>query len=80
MVDRACCGLGTNRGQITCLPFQFPCSDRSSYVFWDAFHPTQAVNAILAQRAFNGPQRDCYPINVQQMTLISSSQFNFSKF
>ncbi|OAY50282.1 GDSL esterase/lipase At1g71250 [Manihot esculenta] len=70
VVDRGCCGIGRNRGQITCLPFAIPCSNRNVYVFWDAFHPTQAVNAILAQRAFTGSPRDCYPINVQQMTLI----------
>ncbi|XP_038716849.1 GDSL esterase/lipase At1g71250 [Tripterygium wilfordii] len=71
VVDRACCGIGRNQGQITCLPYEIPCSNRNQYVFWDAFHPTQAVNAILAQRAFYGSTRDCYPINVQQMTLFS---------
>ncbi|KAG6738681.1 GDSL esterase/lipase At1g71250 [Populus alba] len=70
VVDKGCCGIGRNQGQITCLPWVVPCSNRNTYVFWDAFHPTEAVNAILAQRAFNGSQRDCYPINVQQMTLI----------
>ncbi|WCJ36676.1 GDSL esterase/lipase At1g71250 [Euphorbia peplus] len=66
VVDSGCCATG----QITCLPYQMPCSNRNHYIFWDAFHPTQSVNAILAQRAFTGPPRDCYPINVQQMTLI----------
>ncbi|XP_009599586.1 GDSL esterase/lipase At1g71250 [Nicotiana tomentosiformis] len=69
--DRACCGVGRNQGQITCMPYQFPCLDRSKYIFWDAFHPTQAVNAILAQRAYSGPPSDCYPINVQQMSSIN---------
>ncbi|KAG9137376.1 hypothetical protein Leryth_017708 [Lithospermum erythrorhizon] len=69
--DKACCGLGRNKGQITCLPFAFPCFNRNKYIFWDAFHPTQAVNAILAQRAYNGPPSDCYPINVQQMALLN---------
>ncbi|ONK77383.1 uncharacterized protein A4U43_C02F5960 [Asparagus officinalis] len=67
VIDRACCGLGRNQGQITCLPFAVPCSNRDQHVFWDAFHPTQAVNMILAQRAFTGPPTDCFPINVQQM-------------
>ncbi|KAJ6762246.1 GDSL-LIKE LIPASE/ACYLHYDROLASE-RELATED [Salix koriyanagi] len=70
VVDKGCCGIGRNQGQITCLPWVVPCSNRNTSVFWDAFHPTEGVNAILAQRAFNGPPRDCYPINVQQMTLI----------
>ncbi|XP_054804850.1 GDSL esterase/lipase At5g08460-like [Prosopis cineraria] len=67
VVDRACCGVGRNQGQITCLPLSVPCSNRDQFVFWDAFHPTQAVHEVLAHRAFSGPISDCYPINVQQM-------------
>lgn len=65
VVDRGCCGIGRNQGQITCLPFATPCPNRNQYVFWDAFHPTQAANWILAQRAFTGPPSYCYPINIQ---------------
>ncbi|GFZ09701.1 GDSL-like Lipase/Acylhydrolase superfamily protein [Actinidia rufa] len=72
VVDRGCCGIGKNQGQITCLPFAIPCSNRNQYVFWDAFHPTHAANAILAQRAYAGSPNDCYPINVQQMSLLNS--------
>ncbi|KAH7519766.1 GDSL esterase/lipase At1g71250 [Ziziphus jujuba] len=70
VIDSACCGLGRNQGRITCLPFNVPCSNRNQYLFWDAFHPTEAANAILAWRAFNGSPVDCYPINVQQLALI----------
>ncbi|KAM1232550.1 hypothetical protein TB2_002273 [Malus domestica] len=70
VIDRGCCGIGRNRGQITCLPYAVPCSNRNQYMFWDAFHPTEAANAILAWRAYNGPPSDSYPINVQQMALI----------
>ncbi|KAL0283075.1 UNVERIFIED_CONTAM: GDSL esterase/lipase [Sesamum angustifolium] len=66
VTDRGCCGIGRNRGQITCLPFSMPCSNRNQYVFWDAFHPTQAVNQILARRAYSGTPSDCYPVNVQR--------------
>ncbi|XP_051126358.1 GDSL esterase/lipase At5g08460-like [Andrographis paniculata] len=65
--DRGCCGLGKNRGQITCLPMLVPCSNRQEYVFWDAFHPTQVVNQMLASRAHSGTQSDCYPLNIQQI-------------
>ncbi|KAB2040980.1 hypothetical protein ES319_D02G117900v1 [Gossypium barbadense] len=70
VVDKGCCGIGRNQGQITCLPFAYPCTNRDQYVFWDAFHPTQAANVILARRAFYGPPLDTYPLNIQQMTLI----------
>ncbi|XP_010252444.1 PREDICTED: GDSL esterase/lipase At1g71250 [Nelumbo nucifera] len=70
VLNQGCCGLGRNQGQITCLPYSIPCQNRNRYVFWDAFHPTQAVNAILAQKAFSGSPDDVYPINVQQMTYL----------
>ncbi|XP_039010088.1 GDSL esterase/lipase At1g71250-like [Hibiscus syriacus] len=71
VVDRGCCGIGRNQGQITCLPFENPCTNRNQYVFWDAFHPTEAVNAILARRAIYGPPLHAYPFNIQQMTLLN---------
>ncbi|XP_019429389.1 PREDICTED: GDSL esterase/lipase At5g08460-like [Lupinus angustifolius] len=67
VTDRACCGLGRNQGQLSCLPMSIPCTDRTEYVFWDAFHPTEAVNNILVSKAFTGPPSICYPINVKQM-------------
>ncbi|KAK9271160.1 hypothetical protein L1049_026749 [Liquidambar formosana] len=67
VVNRGCCGIGRNRGQITCLPFQTPCPNREQYVFWDAFHPTEAVNIIMGRKAFNGDQSFVYPINIQQL-------------
>ncbi|XP_074570025.1 GDSL esterase/lipase At1g71250-like [Curcuma longa] len=70
VIDRGCCGLGRNHGQITCLPLAVPCDEREQYVFWDAYHPTEAVNMILGQRAFDGPPDDVYPINVQQLAQI----------
>ncbi|XP_062076138.1 GDSL esterase/lipase At1g71250 [Humulus lupulus] len=70
VIDTACCGLGRNQGQITCLPLAMPCANRNDYLFWDAFHPTEAANAVFAWRAYLGPPNDCYPINLQQMALL----------
>ncbi|KAL3735765.1 hypothetical protein ACJRO7_024832 [Eucalyptus globulus] len=67
VVDRGCCGIGRNSGQITCLPFQTPCANRKQYVFWDAFHPTEAVNVIMGRKAFNGDPSIVYPINIEQL-------------
>ncbi|VFR03548.1 unnamed protein product [Cuscuta campestris] len=63
--DQGCCGI--SKLQITCLPFSVPCPDRTKYIFWDSFHPTQAVNQILAKNAYSGPPSLCYPMNVQQL-------------
>ncbi|GLT77186.1 hypothetical protein SLA2020_487950 [Shorea laevis] len=67
VVDRGCCGIGRNRGQVTCLPFQTPCPNRDEYVFWDAFHPTEKVNIIMARKAFNGDTSVVSPMNIEQL-------------
>ncbi|KAJ3671586.1 hypothetical protein LUZ60_007665 [Juncus effusus] len=67
VIDRGCCGIGRNQGQITCLPLAVPCLEREKYIFWDAYHPTQAVNMMLAKRAYDGLPSDIYPINLRQL-------------
>ncbi|XP_044510131.1 GDSL esterase/lipase At1g71691-like [Mangifera indica] len=67
VIDRGCCEIGRNRGQITCLPFQTPCPNRDQYVFWDAFHPTKAVNILFGKKAFSGDLGIVYPMNIQQL-------------
>ncbi|XP_009793810.1 GDSL esterase/lipase At1g71691-like [Nicotiana tabacum] len=66
-INNGCCGVGRNRGQITCLPFQTPCQNREQFIFWDAFHPTEAVNILFGRKAFNGGPDVVYPINIQQL-------------
>ncbi|MED6118935.1 hypothetical protein PIB30_007440 [Stylosanthes scabra] len=68
--NRACCGYGRYGGMISCLPYSIPCSNRDQHVFWDAFHPSEAMDRILALRAFNGSTADVYPINVSQMAIM----------
>ncbi|XP_050207033.1 GDSL esterase/lipase At5g08460 [Mercurialis annua] len=70
VTDRGCCGIGRNEGQITCLPMAIPCMNRDEYIFWDAYHPTQAFNLIMAQAAFSGPPFHSYPINIYQLSLL----------
>ncbi|XP_050215571.1 GDSL esterase/lipase At1g71691-like [Mercurialis annua] len=67
VINRGCCGIGRNRGQVTCLPFQTPCPNREQYIFWDAFHPTEAVNILMGKKAFNGDTSIAYPINIEQL-------------
>ncbi|WOK96520.1 GDSL esterase/lipase [Canna indica] len=74
VIDRGCCGVGRNSGQITCLPFQTPCEERDEYVFWDAFHPTAAVNVLLARKAFNGDADVVFPINILQLAKLDLAQ------
>ncbi|KAF9615691.1 hypothetical protein IFM89_026073 [Coptis chinensis] len=63
----ACCGAGRANGLLLCLPVTFLCHDRSEFVFWDAFHPSDAANAICARQAYEGVIQSTYPNNVKQL-------------
>ena len=70
-LTKGCCGVGRNNGQVTCLPFQTPCANRNEYLFWDAFHPTEAANRIIANKVFSSSSTsDAYPINVSRLAAI----------
>ncbi|XP_077249552.1 GDSL esterase/lipase At4g18970-like [Tasmannia lanceolata] len=69
--NTGCCGIGRNNGQITCLPFQTPCQNREEYIFWDAFHPTEAFNEIFGRRAYSAESSaDAYPIDIRHLAQI----------
>ncbi|KAL6979446.1 hypothetical protein U1Q18_021109 [Sarracenia purpurea var. burkii] len=64
----ACCGLGKYRGWMMCILPEMACSNSSNYIWWDQFHPTDAVNAILADNVWSGLHTEiCYPMNLQNM-------------
>ncbi|KAG2715164.1 hypothetical protein I3843_03G067700 [Carya illinoinensis] len=50
--NTSCCKVDSNIGGL-CLPNSKMCSNRSEYVFWDAFHPTDKANAVLAEKLFS---------------------------
>ncbi|KAI9120761.1 hypothetical protein K1719_007794 [Acacia pycnantha] len=69
--NAGCCGVGRNHGQITSLPMQIPCENRREYLFWDAYHPTEAGNAIIGSRADSAqPASDAYPIDTRRLAQI----------
>ncbi|KAL4339878.1 hypothetical protein GQ457_08G007490 [Hibiscus cannabinus] len=50
--ETACCGTGFFEMSYLCDNMNpFTCSDANKYVFWDAFHPTEKTNAIMADYA-----------------------------
>ncbi|XP_041024747.1 GDSL esterase/lipase At5g45670-like [Juglans microcarpa x Juglans regia] len=68
VINAGCCGVGRNNGQITCLPYQTPCQNRNEYLFWDAFHPTEAGNTIVGRRAYSAQSAsDAYPIDIRRL-------------
>ncbi|CAA6667057.1 unnamed protein product [Spirodela intermedia] len=69
--DGACCGLGRYGGLIMCLVPEMACRNASSHVWWDEFHPTDAVNALMADNVWSGEHvQMCHPMNLQDMILL----------
>ncbi|KAJ0986795.1 hypothetical protein J5N97_005151 [Dioscorea zingiberensis] len=70
VTNQACCGSGKYGGTMSCLPMQQPCGSREQFIFWDSFHPTQAANAILAERCYSPSATECHPISAYQLALM----------
>jgi phospholipase/lecithinase/hemolysin len=52
---------------IPCNRYSKVCEDRSKYIFWDTFHPSDAANVIVATRLLSGDVNDVSPTNVWQL-------------
>ncbi|KAK9936682.1 hypothetical protein M0R45_013510 [Rubus argutus] len=60
-----CCSVN-EVGQ--CKFHQTPCKNRTEYVFWDGFHPTEALNRITAIRSYSAfNPADTYPMDISQL-------------
>ncbi|WCJ35930.1 GDSL esterase/lipase At1g74460 [Euphorbia peplus] len=46
--DSPCCSFGRIRPALTCIPASTLCKDRSKYVFWDEYHPSDRANEMIA--------------------------------
>ncbi|MED6108909.1 hypothetical protein PIB30_028514 [Stylosanthes scabra] len=69
----SCCSMaGRFGGLIPCGPTSRICMDRSKYVFWDPYHPTDAANVFIANRLLDGSHDLIYPMNVRQLFHASS--------
>ncbi|KAA8527361.1 hypothetical protein F0562_034924 [Nyssa sinensis] len=67
-VNSSCCYLaGRFGGLIPCGPPSKVCWDRSKYVFWDPYHPTDAANSIIAKRLVDGDSNDISPMNIRHL-------------
>ncbi|CAG7902641.1 unnamed protein product [Brassica rapa] len=69
--DKPCCGgyfppftcfKGSNQNSS-----QAACEDRSKFVFWDAYHPTEAANLIVAKALLDGDQTVATPFNIRYL-------------
>ncbi|KAK9201397.1 hypothetical protein WN944_016599 [Citrus x changshan-huyou] len=60
----ACCGQGPYNGLGTCNIFSNLCSDRSAFVFWDSYHPTERALRLIVQNIMTGSTKYMNPMNL----------------
>ncbi|KAK3146822.1 hypothetical protein QOZ80_3BG0272720 [Eleusine coracana subsp. coracana] len=70
VVKAACCGLGDMNAKIGCTPLSFYCTNRTSHIFWDFYHPTETTARMLTRTAFDGSAPLIFPVNVRQLSSI----------
>ncbi|KAJ9146022.1 hypothetical protein P3X46_028342 [Hevea brasiliensis] len=67
--SNACCEVGSEGGTL-CKRDGKICEERSSHVFFDGLHPTEAVNILIATKAFNSSDKtEVYPMNIKQLAM-----------
>ncbi|RLN39860.1 hypothetical protein C2845_PM01G36270 [Panicum miliaceum] len=64
----ACCALGNSTALLICTPENALCADRTSHVFWDGAHLTEATAEKLVAVAFNGSAPLVSPVNLKQLS------------
>ncbi|KAA8515022.1 hypothetical protein F0562_018191 [Nyssa sinensis] len=68
VINKGCCGVGRNNGQVTCLPNQTPCNNRKEHLFWDAFHPTEVANVFVGRRSYRAnSSSDAHPYDIRRL-------------
>ncbi|PON54640.1 Lipase [Parasponia andersonii] len=68
VLNAGCCAV---IDKALCRPLDCPCKNRTVYVFWDSFHPTEAYNLITANRMYKAyDPSDSYPMDVSNLVQI----------
>nr|XP_043608561.1 GDSL esterase/lipase At4g16230-like [Erigeron canadensis] len=66
--NSACCYVsGQHGGIVPCGPTSKVCANRSKYVFWDPYHPSDATNAIIAKQLMDGDIQNISPLNLRAL-------------
>ncbi|KAJ7953969.1 GDSL esterase/lipase [Quillaja saponaria] len=53
-----CCILASS-GSGLCEPYQKPCDNRNSHLFWDSINPTEVVHKLIAEKCYKGIRLVC---------------------
>uniref|UniRef100_A0A6N2LX54 GDSL esterase/lipase n=1 Tax=Salix viminalis TaxID=40686 RepID=A0A6N2LX54_SALVM len=68
----ACCGQGPYNGLGLCTILSNLCPNRDLYAFWDAFHPSEKANKIIAQQILTGSAQYMKPLNLSTIMALDS--------
>ncbi|AES95175.1 putative triacylglycerol lipase [Medicago truncatula] len=61
VADKGCCGTGNIEVSILCNHYSSNiCSNPSSYIFWDSYHPTQEAYNLLCAMVFDDKIKDFF--------------------
>ncbi|KAJ7953971.1 GDSL esterase/lipase [Quillaja saponaria] len=63
-----CCILASS-GSGLCEPYQKPCDNRNSHLFWDSINPTEVVHKLIAEKCYKGSGL-CVPINISNLVML----------
>ncbi|PSR92795.1 GDSL esterase/lipase [Actinidia chinensis var. chinensis] len=69
----ACCGQGPYNGIGLCTPLSNLCPNRDIYAFWDAFHPSERANRIIAQQILTGSSNYMSPMNLSAIMALDAN-------
>lgn len=70
----ACCGQGPYNGLGVCTEASNLCPDRSVYVFWDNFHPSERALTFIVQQMMIGSVQHMNPMNLSTILAIDSTK------
>ncbi|XP_030524036.1 GDSL esterase/lipase At1g71250-like [Rhodamnia argentea] len=73
-IEEACCGSGLLDAEKPCYIADRPnlCPNRSKYLFWDLYHPTQYAAHLAAITLFTGDPSLVAPMNFSQLVQASA--------
>ncbi|KAF5453844.1 hypothetical protein F2P56_023562 [Juglans regia] len=71
-IKTACCGRGKYNGEKGCHFIYSPslCPNRSEYLFWDYFHPTEYASELAARTLYSGGTNFMTPMNFSQLAVV----------
>ncbi|GLJ47774.1 hypothetical protein SUGI_1009100 [Cryptomeria japonica] len=75
-IESACCGEGTFNAGVGCgqKSEHSVCEDASRHIFWDSFHPTEAVQKIIAEEVWGG-NSSVFPSNLRNVIHAPASPY-----